>query len=529
MSRAAVRSLERDRAKVFSTSAIVSRREAAPASRVAHLYPDLLGIYADRGNIAVLERRCAWRAIGFDSPAVGIGDPLPRTSTSLPGRRPGSRAGADRDDLAAQAPCAREALGAGAAAASLSAAATSCSVASIASDRGRSCPAPVSSRCPLVAGERRMIGDILLDCELDPGERRTLRASRTTQGAHFWRRAPSRSAGSSRDSGTTASDGFEGCRVGRAVGTYLRPLLPCNPGCRSCREHPWLADLGCSPRRRSSTAWAKRPAAERPRRRTRKRPGPRFERAPRRPRSSRTCAHSPRSRANAPASRPSAASTRSRLRRPLRGLRLVRAPTARRGRPPGRPAAICAGSVGWAGAPRSPRAPDARTGDGPAPQHRSETIRSSERSPRYPAKMMWTTCRGVETSGRADRLGTPRSGPRAGDPRSIPSSSVSSRLQRADERLAARARRHPGAASTAVPPSRGGTEASCRRDGVAPTHGCAGSIMGGTTRSRGRRVRFRGSSSTSTIGRREPASTTSCATDPRLDDERLVEVGVRAA
>ena len=28
---------------------------------VGHLYPDYLNIYADRGNIAVLERRAAWR------------------------------------------------------------------------------------------------------------------------------------------------------------------------------------------------------------------------------------------------------------------------------------------------------------------------------------------------------------------------------------------------------------------------------------------------------------------------------------
>jgi len=29
--------------------------------RVGHLYPEYLNIYADRGNIAVFERRAAWR------------------------------------------------------------------------------------------------------------------------------------------------------------------------------------------------------------------------------------------------------------------------------------------------------------------------------------------------------------------------------------------------------------------------------------------------------------------------------------
>ncbi len=34
--------------------------------RVCHLYPEHLNIYADRGNMAVLTRRCEWR--GIDSP-----------------------------------------------------------------------------------------------------------------------------------------------------------------------------------------------------------------------------------------------------------------------------------------------------------------------------------------------------------------------------------------------------------------------------------------------------------------------------
>jgi CobQ-like glutamine amidotransferase family enzyme len=44
--------------------------------RVCALYPDLMNIYADRGNIAVLERRCAWRGIAFELEAIGLGGPL---------------------------------------------------------------------------------------------------------------------------------------------------------------------------------------------------------------------------------------------------------------------------------------------------------------------------------------------------------------------------------------------------------------------------------------------------------------------
>jgi CobQ-like glutamine amidotransferase family enzyme len=44
--------------------------------RVCALYPDLMNIYADRGNITVLERRCAWRGIGFELAGATVGDDI---------------------------------------------------------------------------------------------------------------------------------------------------------------------------------------------------------------------------------------------------------------------------------------------------------------------------------------------------------------------------------------------------------------------------------------------------------------------
>jgi CobQ-like glutamine amidotransferase family enzyme len=44
--------------------------------RVCALYPDLMNIYADRGNLLVLERRCEWRGIGFELSASGLDEPL---------------------------------------------------------------------------------------------------------------------------------------------------------------------------------------------------------------------------------------------------------------------------------------------------------------------------------------------------------------------------------------------------------------------------------------------------------------------
>jgi lipid II isoglutaminyl synthase (glutamine-hydrolysing) len=49
---------------------------SAPALRVCALYPELMNIYADRGNIAFLRARCEWRGLGFQLASASLGDPL---------------------------------------------------------------------------------------------------------------------------------------------------------------------------------------------------------------------------------------------------------------------------------------------------------------------------------------------------------------------------------------------------------------------------------------------------------------------
>jgi CobQ-like glutamine amidotransferase family enzyme len=44
--------------------------------RVLALYPDLMNIYADRGNLTVFERRATWRGLGFELAGAGIGDEI---------------------------------------------------------------------------------------------------------------------------------------------------------------------------------------------------------------------------------------------------------------------------------------------------------------------------------------------------------------------------------------------------------------------------------------------------------------------
>jgi len=200
--------------------------------RVGHLYPDYLNIYADRGNIAVLSRRAAWRGHALDVEELSMGVAV----------RPGAHdllyigGGQDREqslvavDLAAKAGAVREAVAAGAAALAV------CGGYQLFGHSYRDrdgVELPGIGLFPLhtVAGERRMIGDVLLDCDW---------AGRTLAGFE-------NHAGRTRldedalplgrvihGFGNDGASGFEGCRVERAIGTYLHgPLLPRNP---------WLAD-----------------------------------------------------------------------------------------------------------------------------------------------------------------------------------------------------------------------------------------------------------------------------------------------
>jgi len=203
--------------------------------RVGHLYPDYLNIYADRGNIAVLAVRAARRGHELEVTPLGMDDPI------VPGTHDLYYVGGGQDreqslvaaNLAAKAEPLREAVGDGA---------TLLAVCGGYQLLGRGYHGHHGEEMPgvglfpldTVAGDRRMIGDVLLECELEPGLRRTLAGfenhagrTRLDPGAEPLGRVVA-------GFGNDGESGFEGCRLGRAIGTYLHgPLLPRNP---------WLAD-----------------------------------------------------------------------------------------------------------------------------------------------------------------------------------------------------------------------------------------------------------------------------------------------
>ena len=207
-----------------------------PRLRVCALYPDLMNIYADRGNLLVLRRRCEWRGIGFELTPAGFGeeiDPAAHDLFYLGG-------GQDRD----QRLCAEDLV------------ATKRDVLHAAADRG----AAILGVCggyqllghayelgaeeirgvglvdlrTVRSDEPRLIGNVAVEVELEPGDRRVLAGFENHAGRTHLGPGEQPLGRVLSGHGNTGASGFEGVRRGNVVGTYLHgPLLP---------KNAWFAD-----------------------------------------------------------------------------------------------------------------------------------------------------------------------------------------------------------------------------------------------------------------------------------------------
>ena len=204
--------------------------------RVGHLYPEYLNIYADRGNIAVFERRAAARGHELRVDALTVGDRLDPAAYDL--LYVGG--GQDREqamiapDLAAHGESIREAIDQGVALLAV------CGGYQLLGRgyRGRDgswLPGAALFPHETVAGETRMIGDVLLESTLAEAPGLTIAGFENHAGRTLLDDGASTLGRVVAGYGNDGTSGHEGCRVGNAVGTYLHgPLLPRNP---------WLADL----------------------------------------------------------------------------------------------------------------------------------------------------------------------------------------------------------------------------------------------------------------------------------------------
>jgi CobQ-like glutamine amidotransferase family enzyme len=203
--------------------------------RVCALYPDLMNIYADRGNLLLLERRCAWRGIGFELTGAGLGEPVDPDAHDLFYMGGGQ----DRDQVL----CAEDLV------------ATKRDALHAAADRG----AIVLGVCggyqllgsSYQLGDEelpgvglvdlrtvredgpRLIGNVAIEVETEAGPQ--VLAGFENHGGRTYLGSGEQALGRVlKGHGNTGSSGFEGVRRGTVIGTYLHgPLLP---------KNAWFAD-----------------------------------------------------------------------------------------------------------------------------------------------------------------------------------------------------------------------------------------------------------------------------------------------
>lgn len=209
---------------------------AEPALRVCALYPDLMNIYADRGNLLLLERRCQWRGIGFTATASHLGERLdPETADLFY-----IGGGQDRD----QRRCAHDlvevkqealAQAAGRGAVILGVCGGYQLLGHSYQLAEETLPgAGLIDATTVREDGPRLIGNVAIEVELSPGRRRVL-AGFENHGGRTYVGPGSRPLGRVlKGHGNNGKDGHEGVRDGSVIGTYLHgPLLP---------KNVWLAD-----------------------------------------------------------------------------------------------------------------------------------------------------------------------------------------------------------------------------------------------------------------------------------------------
>jgi lipid II isoglutaminyl synthase (glutamine-hydrolysing) len=202
--------------------------------RMLALYPEQMNIYADRGNMLFLRRRCVWRGIGFELATAGPGE----------GLDPGSHdliyigGGQDRDqvmvarDLVATK---REAL-----AAAVEDGAVVLAVCggyqllghSYQLDDERLPGLGLADLETIREPGPRLIGNVVIEADLGEGPK--LIAGFENHGGRTYLRGAEPLGRVIRGHGNNGRDGHEGVRRLNMFGTYLHgPLLP---------KNAWLAD-----------------------------------------------------------------------------------------------------------------------------------------------------------------------------------------------------------------------------------------------------------------------------------------------
>ena len=203
--------------------------------RVCALYPELMNIYADRGNIAVLRARCEWRGLGFELAASTLREPLDPAGHDLfymGGGQDRDQAAVAADMVATKQGALHEAADRGAV---VLAVCGGYQLLGRSYQLGREeLPGVALIDLHTVRGDGpRLIGNCAIEADLGTGPR--VIAGFENHGGRTHLGHGERPLGRVLSGhGNNGVDGLEGVRRGNVIGTYLHgPLLP---------KNVWLAD-----------------------------------------------------------------------------------------------------------------------------------------------------------------------------------------------------------------------------------------------------------------------------------------------
>jgi lipid II isoglutaminyl synthase (glutamine-hydrolysing) len=212
-----------------------------PTLRVCALYPDLMNIYADRGNIAVLRARCEWRGLGFELSASGIGEQMDPAAADLfymGGGQDRDQAAVARDMVDTKRDALHAAAGEDRVILAVCGGYQLLGHGYEMGDEELPGVGLVDLRTVRSSGPR-LIGNCAIEADLGGGDdkrdRSRIIAGFENHGGRTHLGPGEKPLGRVlRGHGNNGDDGFEGVRRGNVIGTYLHgPLLP---------KNVWLAD-----------------------------------------------------------------------------------------------------------------------------------------------------------------------------------------------------------------------------------------------------------------------------------------------
>jgi CobQ-like glutamine amidotransferase family enzyme len=205
--------------------------------RVCSLYPELMNIYADRGNMQILRARCEWRGLGFELAGATIGegvDPDAHDLFYMGGGQDRDQALCAHDMVATKRDALHDAAGRGAVVLAV------CGGYQLLGHEyemeGERLPGVglVDLRTVREPGPR-LIGNCAIEADLGGGRGDRVIAGFENHGGRTYLGPDEEPLGRVlKGFGNNGKDGYEGVRRGNVIGTYLHgPLLP---------KNIWLAD-----------------------------------------------------------------------------------------------------------------------------------------------------------------------------------------------------------------------------------------------------------------------------------------------